>query len=68
MTNFYIDSETGRIGQFWWFNSDQKPVAKFVPLTLGIIDTGMVVKRRLIRWGTCGFGRNVRMFMEPLDD
>jgi hypothetical protein len=68
MTDFYIDSEAGRIGQFWWFNSDQQPVTKFVPLIFGLVDMGMVVKRRLVRWGSCGFGRNVRIYMEPIDD
>jgi hypothetical protein len=68
MTDFYIDSETGRIGQFWWFNSNHQPIEDFVPVSIGPLDLGMVVKTKLIRWGTCGFGRNVHMFMEPLDD
>lgn len=63
-----IDSNQGRIGELWWINSDPQPITKFVPLTIGIIDTGMVIKRQLVRWGTCGFGRNVRIYMEPLDD
>jgi hypothetical protein len=63
-----IDSDQGRIGELWWFNTDPQPVGKFVPLVIGIVDTGMVVKRRLIRWGTFGFGRYVRIAMEPIDD
>jgi hypothetical protein len=26
------------------------------------------VNKWCIRWGTCGFGRNVRVYMEPIDD
>lgn len=63
-----IDSDQGRIGELWWINSDPQPVCKFVPFVIGIVDTGMVVKRRLIRWGTCGYGRNIRIGMEQLDD
>jgi hypothetical protein len=63
-----IDSEQGRIGELWWINSDPQPVSKFVPLVIGLVDFGAVVKQRLIRWGTCGLGRNVRVYMEPIDD
>jgi hypothetical protein len=40
----------------------------FVPLTIGIVDTGMVIKQRLVQWGTFGFGREIRIQMEPCDD
>lgn len=63
-----IDSEQGRIGELWWINSDPQPVSKFVPLVIGIIDFGVVVKQRLIRWGTFGFGRHISIAMEPIDD
>ena len=63
-----IDSEQGRIGELWWINSDQQPVTKFVPFVIGIVDMGMVIKRRLVRWGTFGIGRNIRIEMEPIDD
>ena len=53
-----IDCEAGRIGNLWWINSE--------PGTP--IDTGTVVKRRLIRWGTFGFGRHLRMTLEPIND
>ena len=61
-----IDSNQGRIGELWWINSDPQPITKFVPLTIGIIETGMVIKRQLVRWGTCGFGRDLRVYMESL--
>lgn len=63
-----IDSNQGRIGELWWINSDQQPIEKLVPLSIGIIDTGMVVMRKLVRWGTCGIGRNIRIQMELLDE
>jgi len=63
-----IDSEQGRIGELWWINSDPQPVSKFVPLVIGIIDFGVVVKQRLIRWGTFGFGGHISITMEPIDD
>ena len=63
-----IDSEQGRIGELWWINSDPQPVSKFVPLVIGMVDFGAVVKQRLIRWGTFGFGRNISIAMEPIDD
>lgn len=61
MTDFYIDSDTGRIGRFWWFNSNNVD-----RLWMGNISPW--VKKWCIRWGTFGFGRNVRIYMEPLDD
>ena len=63
-----IDSEQGRIGELWWINSDPQPVSKFVPLVIGMVDFGVVVKQRLIRWGSFGFGRHITITMEPIDD
>lgn len=68
MTDFHIDSNTGRIGQFWWINSNQQPIADFIPVVVGNLDLGMVVKAKLIRWGTCGYGRKIRVSMQPIDD
>ena len=68
MTNFHIDSEGGRIGPFWWMNSNCQPITKFIPAVIGDLDLGMAVKAKLIQWGTCGFGRNVRVVMQPLND
>ena len=64
-----INCEGGRIGELWWFNSEPgTPREAFVPVTLGIIEIGMVIKRRIVRWGTCGFGRDVTINWEPIDD
>jgi hypothetical protein len=62
-----IDSDQGRIGELWWINSDSQPKEQFVPAVMGIIDLGSVVKMKLIRWGTCGHGRNIRIAMEPCE-
>lgn len=63
-----IDSNQGRIGELWWINSDPQPIEKFIPVVAGILDLGMVVKARLIRWGTCGVGRSIRINMEPIEN
>jgi len=61
MTYFSIDSEGGRICQFWWFNSNNVD-------RLWMGNVAPWVNKWCIRWGTFGFGRNVRMFLEPLND
>lgn len=61
MIDFNIDSDAGRIGQFWWFNSNNVE-----RLYMGNVSPW--VNKWCIRWGTFGFGRNVRMFLEPLND
>ena len=63
-----IDSDQGRIGELWWVNSDQRPVSRMIPAVIGILDLGMLVRARLIRWGTFGFGRHITIDMEPLND
>lgn len=63
-----IDSEQGRIGEIWWINSDQKPVKRLIPAVVGFIDLGMMISAQLIRWGSFGFGRHIRITMEPIDD
>lgn len=63
-----IDSEQGRIGELWWINSDPQPIKKSIPAVIGILDLGMMVRARFIRWGTWGLGRNIRIVMEPIDD
>ena len=57
----HIDSDAGRIGPFWWFNSNN--VDRF-----WMKDVSPWDKRRCICWGTCGFGRNIHVFMEAIDD
>jgi len=63
-----IDSEQGRIGELWWVNSDPRPIEKSIPAVIGILDLGMMVRARFIRWGTWGLGRNIRIVMEPIND
>lgn len=63
-----IDSDQGRIGELWWINSDQQPIEKSIPAVIGILDLGMMVRVRLVRWGTWGLGRNIRIVMEPIND
>lgn len=54
----YINAQGGRIGPLWWFNSDPRPIA-----SERLFD-GAIQGRRFIRWGSCGWGRNVRMAIE----
>jgi len=69
MVDFYLDFDTGRIGNLWWINSDHQPIEDFIPVMIGNLAFGdSVVKAKLIRWGTCGYGRNIRVNLEPLDD
>ena len=51
-----IRSDCGRIGHFWWINSDLTPQFKTVPLTIGIVDFQMMYAAWVVRWGSCGFG------------
>lgn len=61
MAQFWIDSDAGRIGQFWWLNSNNVN-----RLWMGNVSPW--VKKWCIRWGTCGFCRNVYTYMEPIND
>ena len=57
-----IDTDQGRIGQFWWINSD--------PSNIHTVDLPIAanVDVKLVLWGTCGIGRNIHVVMEPIDD
>lgn len=55
-----IDSQQGRIGPLWWFNTDPRPIA-----SERLFD-GAIQGRRFIRWGTCGWGRDVRINYEDV--
>ena len=57
----YINSDAGRIGPFWWLNSNN--VDRF---WMGNVPPGH--KRWCICWGTCGFGRNLHVSMELIND
>jgi hypothetical protein len=49
MTHIKITSDYGRIGPFWWINSDQH-VREL---------RGPIYSAKIIRWGTCGLGPDV---------
>jgi hypothetical protein len=53
MIAFTIHSDYGRIGPLWWFNSNRIPRQWS--------DNSPFLARR---WGTFGFGRNVRFMVE----
>lgn len=55
-----IDSEQGRIGEFWWINSDQSTIRR-----IAIPFAEARVHLDLIQWGTCGIGRDIKIAMEP---
>lgn len=57
-----IDSNQGRIGQFWWINSD--------PSNIHTVDLPIAanVNVKLVLWGTCGIGRDIHVVMAPADD
>ena len=47
-----INSDGGRIGQLWWINSNTQPRRPSILSPLRII---------AVSWGTCGFGRDLRI-------
>lgn len=57
-----INSDVGHIGEFWWINSD--------PSNIHTVDMQIAanVEVKLVLWGTCGIGRNIRVAMEPIND
>ena len=57
-----IDSNQGRIGEFWWINSD--------PSSIHTVDLPIAanVDVKLVLWGTCGIGRNIHVVMAPAYD
>ena len=55
-----LDCGQGHIGELWWINSDPA-----TPIEAKDILPGL--KRRLIRWGTWGIGRDIRVALEPID-
>jgi hypothetical protein len=54
-----IDSDQGRIGPFWWINSDTSILEALDPLGIGIPRV-----LRYVRWGTVGIGRDIRLALE----
>jgi hypothetical protein len=58
----HIDSNQGRVGEFWWINSDQS--------TLRCVSTtfaGAHIHLDLVQWGSWGLGRDIKIVMEQLD-
>ena len=62
-----VTSDHGRIDPFWWVYADQQPRREFVPVCFGSIETDLVVRARVIRWGTCGYGKEIKVALESLD-
>lgn len=50
-----ITSTGGRIGPFWWFNSDMTPQERYFGTGRGVYT---------VRYGTFGIGHHVRMHFE----
>jgi hypothetical protein len=59
-----INSDHGRIGSFWWFNSNTK-IQRFSP---GAAPHLVMEGMRLVQWGACGFGQNVSITLKPFND
>lgn len=56
---FGFDSSGGRIGPFWWTNSDTRGIQYFGPS----------VPIRFVRWGTCGLNPAKPVFhLEAIDE
>lgn len=62
-----VTSDHGRLGPFWWVNADQQPRPEYVPVMLGPIETNLEVKSNVIRWGTCGYGKKIKVALETID-
>ena len=60
-----IDSDQGRIGEFWWINSEP---SKKHRVDFGLDFAGNRVLMNLVQWGACGYGRDIRIAMEPIND
>lgn len=57
-----IDSNQGRIGEFWWINSDPSTIHQLdVPIAAN-------VQLDLVLWGSCGIGRDIHVVMAPPHD
>lgn len=63
-----INSEGGRIGEMWWFNAEPgTPREVSLPLMIGPIETNMMIRQRVVRWGGFGIGRDVTIKWETID-
>jgi hypothetical protein len=52
-----ITPDRGRIGPFWWFNGNMNPHHR------QLLRPGYA----LIQWGTCGWGRHVRIAYDVVE-
>ena len=55
----HINSDGGRIGRIWWFNSNPIPHRFTFP------HAGFMVTMELQQWGTFGFGGQVTIDWQP---
>ena len=59
------DEELDEFAVFWWgSDTDERTVTDVIECC----SMTAYARAVLARWGTCGFGRNVRIYMEPIDD
>jgi len=56
-----MTSDTGRIGNIWWINSDQNTI-----VNVGRMFAGAHVHIEAVRWGSVGWDWNLRMSYEVL--
>ncbi len=56
-----IDSNQGRIGELWWINSEQSRKIYGGNIVQGLRQT-------FVLWGTCGYGRDIKIWLEPIND
>jgi hypothetical protein len=56
-----IDSDQGRIGELWWINSQPSVKIHGKHVIPGL-------RRMFVLWGTCGYGRDIHVAMEPIND
>ena len=59
-----INSEGGRIGEMWWFNAEPGTPRE---VSIGPIETNMMIRQRVVRWGGFGIGRDVTIKWETID-
>ena len=57
-----ITSDEGRIGPFWWHNSNTKPQRFSEGCAPHLAMEGL----DLILWGSCGWGERVSITLKPL--
>ena len=58
------DEELDEFAVFWWgSDTDERTVTDVIECC----SMTAYARAVLARWGTCGFGRNVRVYMEPID-